>query len=725
MKNNYTSRRLILSGVHRFLAGKVCALLATITMLFAVIVVYWSPAIPNSVLVGSDYIELHSRRMQYARDALFGRATSLPAWYPRELLGTPFWSNIQNFPFIPTRLVVLMTMEPNGLRTYGNAITLSALLAALFTYLYLRKIGLGLTAAAAAGWTFACSGYYASRVAAGHLPLLEAYPALPLLMWVTESLLQALECGRSSRRWLAVIAIASACVMLAGHPQLPIYAIAVASVYALWRGRFPQTLWVWSGTVIGVAIAGFALAPMAMLVGRSTRVLSLVAPSNDLSMPYGRLAAFFLPWRDGVPPLLDSDRVTPFTGYPSLAYFWDTVCYTGLLPWVSIALLFCYSARSELGPIGKRIALFMVLLGVAGIALSLPFIRQVTALIPGTFFRSPARVIYLTEFALAIALGTAVHWAMATVRPMISRAIVPLLLLVHVVDLGIHDRRFILRGSLDVPPKEAEIIRRTLEEVGDGRVAIDYALALPQDRTVDDVGFFDSIMLARPYRLVLDLAGAPPESNVQTFNGSEISLRGLAALGVKFVLTPARMDNLRSEGQVLGINIYRVPSPAPRAEFFDLGQIQYLSIAELHARLRDPKTDLRSTLLLPRHVRMSETAAVTAKSSEPPTVEYRRLDSDSIECTVTTGRSGYLRIIESWDPGWSATVDGKPVLIVPGMDALLAVPISPGRHVVQFVYRTPGAGTGLAISFTGLVLLGGFMWAIEKRDKRQLRCVGE
>ena len=126
MKYNSLFKPPVVGVGRRLLASKLSVLLAIVVMSLAVTVVYWSPAIPNSVLVGSDYIELHSRRMQYARDALFGPANVLPAWYPRELLGTPFWSNIQNFPFIPTRLLVLMTMEPNGRRTYGNAITLSA-----------------------------------------------------------------------------------------------------------------------------------------------------------------------------------------------------------------------------------------------------------------------------------------------------------------------------------------------------------------------------------------------------------------------------------------------------------------------------------------------------------------------------------------------------------------------------------------------------------------------
>jgi hypothetical protein len=97
-------------------------------------------------------------------------------------------------------------MDPAGSFTYAIAVTLSAVLAALFTYLYVRKIGLGLIASAAAGWTFACNGFYAARIAAGHLPLLEAYPALPLLLWVAESLIQAEERDESPRRWIVGVA---------------------------------------------------------------------------------------------------------------------------------------------------------------------------------------------------------------------------------------------------------------------------------------------------------------------------------------------------------------------------------------------------------------------------------------------------------------------------------------------------------------------------------------
>jgi hypothetical protein len=258
---------------------------AIMIMFLAVLAVYWPPpAQPDSVMIGSDYLQLHSRRMQFARDAIFASGQLLPAWYPREMLGTPFWSNIQNFPFIPTRLL-LLTLEPNGPYTYAVAVNLSAILAALFTYLYMRRVGVGRTGSAVAGWTFACSGYYASRVAAGHLPLLEAYPALPLLLWVVESHLQTQERGEPLRRWTAATAISAGCIILAGHPQLPVYSLVVVSFYALWRSGLRRAIWVWGAMALGVGAAAFALVPMAMLTWRSTRVLALANASNDLSMP--------------------------------------------------------------------------------------------------------------------------------------------------------------------------------------------------------------------------------------------------------------------------------------------------------------------------------------------------------------------------------------------------------------------------------------------------------
>jgi hypothetical protein len=188
----------------------------------------------DNTLFAIDYYHLHARRIAFAQEALFAHGT-LPAWYPRELMGTPFWSNIQNFPFIPTRLLLL----PLDTRdTMAAGVILAAVLAAVFTFLFARQLGIGRIGAAAAGWTFACAGFFAARVMAGHLPLLEAYPALPLLLWRVEASVGpgAAATGRWRVAQLGVLALAMLCVVLAGHPQLPLYAVVVAGGYLVYRG---------------------------------------------------------------------------------------------------------------------------------------------------------------------------------------------------------------------------------------------------------------------------------------------------------------------------------------------------------------------------------------------------------------------------------------------------------------------------------------------------------
>src|SRR5438309_291864 len=85
---------------------------------------------------------------------------------------------------------------------------------------------------------------------------------------------------------------------------------------------------------------------------------------------------------------------------PESGLFLDTVCYIGLLPWIAIVSPGCFGAGAKLGRNETKVALFTVLLGVIGIVLSLPFVHEATVRIPQTILRSPARLIYLTEFAL-------------------------------------------------------------------------------------------------------------------------------------------------------------------------------------------------------------------------------------------------------------------------------------------------------------------------------------
>src|SRR6202022_2529233 len=84
----------------------------------------------------------------------------------------------------------------------------------------------------------------------------------------------------------------------------------------------------------------------------------------------------------------------------------------------------------------------------------------------------------------------------------------------------------------------------------------------------DDVGIFDSLLLANPYRAILGMAGSPSDLNIQRLDGSELPAAALRGAGVRFVVTPDERPDLDRVSETDDAYLYRVSDPAPRASFF-------------------------------------------------------------------------------------------------------------------------------------------------------------
>jgi Bacterial membrane protein YfhO len=679
-------------------------------MLLAVVITYW-PLPPAGVppgsewaLSGFDFGSLHARRLRYAREALFGEQGRLPGWYTRELGGTPFWSNIQNFPLIPTRLV-LLSMDPE--QAFAVGVQMAAVLAALFTYLFCRRVGLGVVGSAVGGWTFAAAGFFAARVRAGHLPLLEAYPALPLLLWLAEVNLRSAPGDR--RRWAKLLAMASAsaAVALAGHPQVPFYSFAATGLYLAWRGRSRQGAVLAVAMLLGIGLASVSLYPMALLVQRSTRVLALDASPNDVAFPVGRLWAFVAPWADGWPAAVHRGFAKSFGAYPNITYFWDTVGYVGLLPIAACALLAVCAVVTGRRPSG--VWLFLTVVGALALFLALPAWHDAMRRIPGTMLRSPARQIYLTTFALAMAAAAATDWGVAWARSRRSSwamAAVAAALAFHAVDLGyFHDRAFVVSTPVPSDPNGREA-RALAEMVGAQRIAIDYQVYKPYTRGIDDVGVFDSVILARPYRALMEATGAAPGKNVQIIDSAELVPRALRFFGVNTVVAASpRGDLPRLNAERL--RLYNVPDAIPRASLVPQDQVLYLSGDEIHRRLGQQDFDLATHLLLPDGSPRSPQGSGPGVSAS---VHYGRPSADVIVLDTQSPSPAYLRVLETWDPGWRAALDGASIPLIPAYDVFMAVPVPAGAHQVVVTFSTPGARAGLAVSGLSLALLLVLCW---------------
>ncbi len=674
--------------------------LSVTTMLVLTEAVYMRPEIlrGTSSLDGSDYEMLHQWRIAFARRALSGASHTLPAWDPHELLGAPFSANLQSFPWIPTRLV-LFFFDPAI--AFGAGVAIAAALAALFTWLYCRRMGLSRIASAAAGWTFAAAGYFSSRVFAGHLPLLEAYPALPLLLWLVDRAFDP-ERARRFRFDLTALAVCCTFVVSAGHPQVPAYALGAAFLYVFWRGRdaVPRArarVRVAGAMTLGIGLASAIWWPMLLLIGRSTRVLHLAAPDNDVAMPWGRLPALLIPGFNGwaAPISLADDH--PFTGYPNNSFFWDTASYIGILPLVAIvALLIVCLLRKRMPTWRGR---YLAVLGVGAFLLSLPIASPLLHALPGTLLRSPARLLYLSTFCAAVALGSAVDLVRAAEWPwprIATSIALGILLTLHAADLSWFDHWFVSTTPLD---RDLPAFQATLDrELGAHRIASERedTIFSDQDR-YDDAGGFDSIFLARFNRGYLALAGERPDTNEQVFDASVLPPKALEALGVGFVITTTERKDLPQIEKNDDNLLYRVPNPAPRVNFFPASRAEFADPEQIPAIFASGSWD---RLLL-------EPSAKDRKLSGDAsgTAGYSRPSSDEIEIRTASAGAGFVEILEAWDPGWTATVDNYASEVLPANGFAMAVPVPPGDHVIRLRYGTPGRALGTGLSVLDLVLL--------------------
>ncbi len=672
-------------------------------MLLLTEAMYFRPALlTGESLLGTDYFQLHMHRILFAREALFGPRHALPAWYPRELLGSPFLANVQSFPWIPTRLILLF-FDP--LAAYAIGVALAAGLAAAFTYLFSKRLGISDLGAVAAGWTFACAGFFSTRVMAGHLPLLEAYPSLPLLLWLAD---RAVAPDRSpyALRDLALLAIAGAATAVAGHPQLPAYSLTAAALYILSRGDGWRRIRPVLAMALGVATTAMIWWPMLLLIRRSTRALPLAAASNDIVMPYRRLAAMIRPGIDGWPRAVGLLNRQLFHGYLNDAYFWDTSSYVGLLPLAAVVVLFIGSLRRRRLP--SPPFLFLAVMGASALLLSVRLAQPVRALIPGTLLRSPARLLYLSTFAAAIALGFAVTALLESNRfgRRLGATLVGLGLLFQALDLGGFSRLFV--RTIYWPAAGTVAFDEILQpELGDARIATDAALAPWFRDRYDDVGAFDSILLANPYRAILGMAGAPAGFNTQQIDGSLLSAPALQLAGARFVITVAERGDLELVSSSGAVRLYRVPNPAPRVAFFRKDQVQFLPREKLiETLLAQPPRD---QLLLPAEEARSELSNPPAgrnnRQENRPAVSYSRPNSDEIRVEVATGQPGFVQLLEADDPGWNAEVDGRRESVALADGFSMAVPVAAGKHLIHLRYQTPGRTTGWTLSFLSASLI--------------------
>ena len=82
---------------------------------------------------------------------------------------------------------------------------------------------------------------------------------------------------------------------------------------------------------------------------------------------------------------------------------------------------------------------------------------------------------------------------------------------------------------------------------------------------------------------------------------------------------------------------------------------------------------------------------------------------------VDAPAGGFLRVGSRWDPGWSATVDGRATTVFRADGVFRGVAVPPGRHTVAFSYRNPEEMEGRLVAGAAFVVLGALLLVRQKK----------
>jgi hypothetical protein len=106
----------------------------------------------------------------------------------------------------------------------------------------------------------------------------------------------------------------------------------------------------------------------------------------------------------------------------------------------------------------------------------------------------------------------------------------------------------------------------------------------------------------------------------------------------------------------------------------------------------------KTVLLEGSSTRAPASSKSTSSAGQPSAIRWHRNDPTSLQLSVTSPHPGWLVLLDSWDPGWTATVNGHSAEIRQADFNFRAVRVDAGVSRVTFSYTPPGFVLGAWIS---------------------------
>lgn len=618
---------------------------------------------------------------EYVANAVL-REGRLPLWQPYQWCGTPVLGLSHPSALYPPVLALFALLRPWAALQALYAFHILILTWGMTTYL--RHHGIGRLAAGVAALS-AITAVFRGLMLSGvdHPSFLAAVAWIPAMLLCWE---RAVRTGAA--RWVGCLGLVVAAQWLSGYPDFALDVPVLLGVMALVAGDgsvFRRVGSLLAGLLLGGALAAVQLLPLTEAVAESSRV--------GTGFPYEKYQALFAIGSTRYLAETLGDRfgpaavvlalvgLWPFTRHRAAwlaAFIWSTFALN--LPFRLLYLVPPYSGVRFPFGWGGASGVFLGVLAAAGL---------------NTIWRRPGRWVHVLGWVLAacaVAYGLFVVWrapvSLPPFRPQGRYWQAP--------DLALAEQRAVLlRGLLE------NHTRLLSEGEATAGSAIRYGISIPNGhepalapRRMWDllarVKLYDPLGMYR--RRDWSMLAKEPEIGALLGIGTVVVAPGKAG--------PLLAAGFESVGKVPPGELILKGQTLPRVRLVHetieaVGEQGTLEAVIAHAgdavRVAVVEAGALAAPLAPKGRNAVETARIVVYEPEHVVVD------------ATVAAPALLVLTDTFYPGWRATVDDAPTLILRADHAFRGVRLDPGRHRVDFRYAPESVRRGAAITLVAIV----------------------
>jgi hypothetical protein len=704
----------------------------------------------------------------------------VPLWNPEIFGGMPFVGGMHGDVLYPTAWLRLV-MPTHVAMNLGFVV--HYVLAALFTYWFLRRWRVSWTGAVVGGVAYQLAGVVGSYVSPGHDGKLFVTTMLPLM-------LTGLTLGVRDRRHqgYALAALAVGLIMLSPHPQMAQYALLAAGLFTLYlvfgegtrsaNSRSAALALSAAAVALGIGVSAIQYLPFYAYIPFSPRDASVL---HDFAWS----AAYAIPWSHVpelvIPRFAGESFTGSYSGPNGLKLHSE---YLGAIV-VALAIVGAMdSARRRmivwLGAIGL---LFMLI----ALGSATPFFRLWWEVVPfSKSMRAPGMAVFVVAFVTSVlaalgvdrlAAGGARRFAPVAIVAGVSIAVLGAGGVLGAVPASALGAGVLLAiaGGIAVARQRAKIGPRVWAAVMIALVGTDLWLndkPFWQYSNVQDELFAGDAIKAhlsgvkRPFRVWdVDAQGIPavyPGAALMAddipqlygHHGNEPHTFDLLSARVGSSLTFARAGDPRIL-DLFAVNYLIVQAQAVGDSLPGFRRVvsNVATSSGAQATLLERRSPIGYARFVPAFavVRSSEEAiaAVLAPTFDPNRVvvldSMSGLTPSAVPATPPPGVSGavsvvdwqpggmrvslgagapsagYVLVSENWDAEWRARVDGRDAPVMRGDGTLITVPVPAGAREVVLRYEGRAYARGRLVTIVSLiVVLAGLMVPNARRWRQTL-----